>query len=154
MVSLRLGADPTLASSKPQRTFAEADAREANLPSGFAGRAGGTLCLQHSEPAQPLPTPTSPWLGSVWDRESSCPPATHHTHPSPSALAQSGPSEPPNKGGLALVSTHCSFLALTGGKPAPLGKDTTPVVGTALPALTHPGEGELSVTCEGILLCS
>lgn len=137
-MSLRLGADPTLASSKPQRTFAEADAREANLPSGFAGRAGATLCLRHSAAAEALPTPTSPWLGSVWDRESSCPPATHHTHPVPSALAESGPSEPPNKGDLALGSTHCSILALTGRKPASVGKDRAAPPCGALPSPHSP----------------
>lgn len=144
-MSLRLGADPTLASSMPWRKFAEAEAREANLPSGFAGRAAPGLdepvcSTQLPEPAQPLPTLTWLWVGSVLDRESSCPPVTHHTHPAPSALPEPGSSKPPNKGNSALGSPDHPFSALTGGKPAPLGKDTAaPPLWWALlyPALTQ-----------------
>lgn len=159
-MSLRLAADPTWASSKPWRTLAEADAREASLPWGFAGRAAAELeppvcSTQLSEPAVPLPTATSRWVGSVWDRDGSCPPAAHHTDPAPSAPAESGPSKPPNKGHLALVSTDHPFLALTEGQPAPLGTHgcTTPVVGAALTS-PYPGGDKVSVTCDGILPCS
>lgn len=43
IVSPWLGADPTLATSKPRRTSVEAHARKASLCSGFTGRAAPEL---------------------------------------------------------------------------------------------------------------
>ena len=70
IVSLRLGADPTLAASKPWRSSAEADARKANLHSGFTGSAAPELVhpvrsTVLSQAAQPVPTPSLHWAGSL-----------------------------------------------------------------------------------------
>lgn len=70
IVPLRLGADPTLATSKPWRTSADTAATKANPHSGFTGSAAPELVhpvcsTVPPKAAQPLPAPSLHWAGSL-----------------------------------------------------------------------------------------